>query len=149
MSMPKSVMKINKDGVQFIDSVDKVNYSIKELTRAALRDVGKFCCREFRKNYYSVFKRRKGRVGKYTQYWVRSKQDIPDLKVGVKPSAFYGGFQEFGSSKHEKLGLLTRSVQENIETIIRIESQYLSSLEDEARVLSEINEEDYEGSAED
>ena len=42
MAVPKSVTRINKNGVQYIDSVDRVNYTLEELTRAALREVGKF-----------------------------------------------------------------------------------------------------------
>lgn len=145
MSIPKSVTKIKKGNLEFISNVDRVNYTIQELTRAALRDVGKFTCNKFRSNYYSVFKRRKGNVGKFTQYWVR-KNDC-DLQVGVKPNAFYGGFQELGSSKTAKLGLLEKTVNENIAEIVKIESQYLSALEDEAEALALIGEDEYEGGA--
>ena len=73
-------------------------------------------------------------------------QEILDrLQVGVKPNAFYGGFQELGSSKTEKLGLLSNAVKGNIAEIVNMESQYLSALEDEAEALSLISEEDYEG----
>jgi hypothetical protein len=147
MSVPKSVIKFDKDGVKYESSVDKAQYTIHELTRAALRDVGKFITKSFRKEYYGIFKRKKGNIGKYTQYWVRSKQDTPDLQVGLKPNAFYGGFQELGSSKTTKLGLLSKTVQDNISEIIKIESQYLSALEDEAKALELINEEEYEGGA--
>lgn len=147
MGMPKSVTKIKKGNVEFISNVDRVNYSLKELTRAALRDVGKFICNKFRNQYYGFFKRKKGKVGKYTQYWVRSKQETPDLQVGLKPNAFYGGFQELGSSKTRKLGLLKKTVEENIPKIIEIESKYLSALEDEASALALIDESDYEGGA--
>ncbi len=145
MSIPKSITKIKKGNVEFISNVDRVNYTIQELTRAALRDVGKFICNKFRSNYYSVFKRRKGNVGKFTQYWVR-KNDC-DLQVGIKPNAFYGGFQELGSSKTAKIGLLEKTVNENIAEIVKIESQYLSALEDEAEALAIIGEDEYEGGA--
>lgn len=148
MSVPQSVVKIKKDGVEYISSVDRVNYTIKELTRAALRDVGKYVCKTFRTSYYKTFKRRKGRVGKFTQYWVKYKrQDTPSLDVGIKPNGFYGGFQELGSSKTPKYGLLYRAVKDNIPKIIEIESKYLSALENEARALSLISEQDYEGGA--
>ena len=42
MSVPKSVVKFDKDGVKFVSSVDWYDYTLKELCRAALRDVGKF-----------------------------------------------------------------------------------------------------------
>ena len=41
MAMPKSVTKLNKDGVQFTSSVDKIEYTITELSKAALRDSAK------------------------------------------------------------------------------------------------------------
>lgn len=149
MSVPKSVTKINKDGVQFISSVDYYQYTLKELCRAALRDVGKYVCRTFRQSFYSVFKRRKGYVGKFTQYWVQYKYEkYPKLQVGIKPNAFYGGFQEFGTSKEQKYGLLTSSVQDNVDMIVKIESQYLSALNDDT-AESMISESDYEGGADD
>lgn len=140
---PKSVIKFDKNGVRYESKAERACYTIRELTRAALRDVGKFVCRTFRKSYYSHFRRRRGRVGKYTQYWVRKKE--MNLQVGLKPNAFYGGFQEFGSSKTPKLGLLTNAVQDNIAEIIKIESRYLSALEDEAKALSLAKEEEYGG----
>lgn len=150
MSIPQSVTKISKDGVEFISNVDRCSYTIKELTRAALRDVGKFVCKRFRQSYYSAFKRRKGNIGRYTQYWVRYKQeDYPNLQVGLKPNAFYGGFQELGTSKQTKMGLLSDTVQSNIAEIIEIESKYLSALEDEAKALAMISDDDYEGGGDD
>lgn len=150
MSVPRSVTKVTKNGIEFTSNVDRVNYTMKELCRAALRDVGKLVCKRFRQSYYARFKRRRGRIGKYTQYWVRHKQEeYPNMQVGVKPNAFYGGFQEFGSSKTPRLGLLSSAVQDNLSDIIRIESQYLSALEDEARALSLVSEEEYEGGGED
>ena len=148
MAIPKSVTKISKDGkVTYTQSVDRVNYTIRELTRAALRDVGKFVCKEFRNTYYARFKKHSGRVGKFTQYWVKYKQKDIELQVGIKPNGFYGGYQELGTSKQTKLGFLTNTVKDNIPKIIEIESQYLSALEDESRALSLISEEEYEGGA--
>lgn len=148
MPIPKSVTKTSRDGnVVYTQSVDRVNYTIRELTRAALRDVGKFVCKQFRINYYARFKKHSGRVGKFTQYWVKHKQKDIELQVGIKPNGFYGGFQELGSSKQPKLGLLTQAAQDNIAKIVEIESQYLSALESEARALSLISEEEYEGGA--
>ncbi len=145
MAVPKSVTKIKNGKVEFISNVDKVTYTLEELTRAALRDVGKFLCNKFRSGYYGIFRRKKGNVGRYTQYWVRRKER--DLQFGLKANAFYGGFQEFGSSKTKRLGLLQKVVNENIAEIVKIESQYLSSLENEAEALAKINEEEYKGGA--
>lgn len=145
MAIPPSITKIKKGNVEFIDSCDRVNYTLTELTRAALRDTGKFICHMFRQNYYKIFKRKKGNVGRYTQYWVRKKEG--DLQVGIKPNAFYGGFQELGSSKTAKIGLLKDTVQKNIPKIIEIQSKYLSALESESRALALIDEKEYKGGA--
>lgn len=147
MSVPKSVVKFKKGNVEFISSVDRTQYTLKELIRAALRDTGKLICNKFRKKYYGIFKRKKGKVGRYTQYWVRYKQENPDLQVGLKPNAFYGGFQEVGSSKQKKLGLLEKTVSENIEEIRKIQGKYLSAIEDENRAMGLIDDSEYEGGA--
>lgn len=158
MAIPKSVTKVSKDGhVTYTQSVDRVNYTIRELTRAALRDVGKFVCKQFRNSYYAHFRKNTYKIGRATMYWVRSNtkyQKHIDLLVGISngengknPNGFYGGFQELGTSHQPRLGLFTHAAQDNIAKIIEIESQYLSALEDEARALSLISEEDYEGNA--
>ena len=139
MSVPKSVVKIHKDGVEYISSVDRVNYTIQELTRAALRDVGKFICKRTRQ----AIRRRTGKLARNTQYWVRKKDC--DLQVGFKPGGFYGGFQELGTERQPKIGALYDSVKDNIKTIRDIEAQYLSAIEDEQRALSLIGEEEYQG----
>ncbi len=147
MSVPKSVMKINNDGVQYVSSCDRAQYTITELTRAALRDVGKYVCKQFRQSYYSHFHKITGNTGKNTQYWVRRDKETPYLQVGIKPKAFYSCFQETGSRKTPKLALLLHSVTDNVAKIVQIESKYLSALEDEAKALSLINEDEYEGGA--
>ena len=139
MGVPKSVVKIRKDGVEYISSVDRVNYTIQELTRAALRDVGKFICKRTRQ----AIKRRTGKLARNTQYWVRKREC--DLQVGFKPGGFYGGFQELGTERQPKIGALYDSVKDNIKTIRDIEAQYLSAIEDEQRAMALISEEEYQG----
>lgn len=133
MSVPSSV-KFKKGGIEYLNNVDRVNYTIQELTRQALKDVGKYVCRETRKK----INRRTGRLAKGTQYWVRKKET--DLQVGFKPMAWYGGYQELGTEKQPKIGALTESVELNVQTIREIEAQYLSAIEDENKALSLINE---------
>ena len=124
---PKSVMKINKkDGVTFISSVDFAEYTLHELTRAALKDVGKFAVREAR----GKAKKRTGRGAKNIQHWVRSRQEIPDLQIGIKPAGFYMGFHEIGAKNVPKTAAIYNSVAENIPMIIKIQSQYLSAMND-------------------
>lgn len=139
MSIPKSVVKIKKDGVEFTSNVDRVSYTIRELTRAALRDVGKLVCKRTRQK----IKRRTGRLSKNIQYWVRKKEG--DLLVGFKPGGFYGGFQELGTEKQPKVGALSNAVKENINTIRDIEGKYLSAIENEQKALRLIEEEEYTG----
>ena len=152
MATPKSVIKLKKNGVEYVSNVDKCQYYIFELSRAALRDVARFCVKEFRSSFYAIFQRHSGDAGKSTKYKVYSnkKTKYPRVEIGLKTGqvdGFYGYFQEVGSSKQPKLGLLTNVVQSNIPEIIKIESQYLSALEDEARAQQLISEIEYEGDA--
>lgn len=152
MAIPKSVTKISKDGKMYVlyeQSVDRVNYTIRELTRAALRDVGKYVCKNVKLAYYQHFEKHKGYAGHAFQYGVLYKKKDIELQVGVKGKhkGFYGAFEELGTAKTPEYALLTHTVQDNIPKIIEIESLYLSALEDEAKALSLISEEDYEGGA--
>lgn len=153
MSAPKSVTKVltkgNAGKVEFKDSVDQANYYIYELTRAALRDVGKFLKTNFRTKYYQHFKRHSGDAGRATTVKVLAGKSTthPRLQIGLlagKVDGFYAYFQEFGSSRTPKLGLLQNLVKDNVATIIQIESQYLSGLSEEAEALqSKVSEEEY------
>lgn len=150
MPVPKSVVKVKKNGVEYVSDVDKCQYFMFELCRAALRDVGKFIVKRFRESYYSHFRRHTGKAGRSTKYKVYSnkKTKYPRMEIGLPTGrnvGFYGYFQEVGSSKQPKLGLLTQVVQSNVAEIVKIESQYLSALEDEAKALQLINESEYEG----
>lgn len=157
MSAPRSVTKVKikkgQTNIEYTSDVDAASYYIHELTRAALRDVGKYVCKEFRARYYSVFKRRKGKAGGSIWYsvWANAKTIYPRVQIGLsgkRASGFYSLFQEFGSSKTPKLGLLRGSVEENVAKIVEIESQYLSGLSGEASALAaQIDEADMEGGA--
>lgn len=149
MSIPKSVIKINRDGVQYESSCDKAMYTIGELTRAALRDVGKLLCRRCNEKAQRLkgMKRSKRVRGKSSafQYWAR-KQEC-DLQFGCKHGTWYGEQQELGTSNQPKRALMYNTAKENIAEIVKIESQYLSALEDEARALELIDENEYMGGA--
>ena len=159
MSAPKAQTKIKykkgKTEVTYDSNLDAAEYYIFELCRAALRDVGKFVCLKFRELYYQNFKKRTGDAGKVTMYQVISgaKTTAPRVQVGIKQKrvkGFYGYFQEFGTSTGTvpRLGLLTKAVQNNVSEIVKIESQYLSGLSDEAeRLASLVNEKEYGGDA--
>lgn len=131
MGLPQSVVKYEKDGIKYTSNVDAAQYTIQELTRAALRDVGKFICKKFKELYYSNFKKNTGKAAKACQYWVKTKTEPIELQVGIKGgkiNGFYSRFQETGTSKQAKLGLLERAATENLETIREIESKYLSAI---------------------
>lgn len=148
MSAPKSVTKINKNGVTYTSNVDACQYYIHELSRAALRDVGKFIRTKWRQIYYELFTRHSGDGGKATNYNVIASKSTtaPRVQVGLKTGkvdGFYAYYQEFGSSKQPRLGLLTGLVEDNVATIVEIESKYLSALESEAEALALIDESEY------
>lgn len=137
----------------YTSDVDAAGYYIHELSRAALRDVGKFIARTFRGSFYEKFKRHTGEAGKATKYKVIAgpKTTAPRVQVGLKTGkvpGFYAYFQEFGThdGRVPRLGLLTHAAQDNIAEIVRIESQYLDGLNGEAAALAaQIDEGDYDG----
>lgn len=153
MGAPKSVVKIKRNGIEYVAAFDAASYYIHELSRAALRDVGKFTTRRFREAFYSHFKKHTGNAGKATKYEVISnaRTTAPRVKIGItnqKVEGFYAYFQEFGTIKQEKLGLLTKTVQSHIDEIVRIESLYLSGLNEEAdRLAKMVDEGEYDGDA--
>lgn len=154
MPLPPSVTKTTKDGVQITSSVDRCSYTIRELTRAALRDVGKFVCissnRATQKLHGGGLRKTKRVRGlsktNAFQYWARQKEG--DLQVGITHDTWYGTEQETGSSRMKKKGILSNTVHDNIAEIVKIESQYLSALESEARALELISDEEYQGGGE-
>lgn len=139
MSLPKSV-KFTRNGVEYLSNCDRIQYTIKELTRAALRDTGKYICKMTRKKV----RRKTGRLAKNTQYWVRSKQEIPDLQVGFKPGGFYGLYQEIGTVKYKKIAALSDSTESGVSEIQKIQQQYLSAIGTES-AESMIDEGEYQG----
>ena len=136
MAVPKSVVKIKKDGVEFVSNVDRASYFIRELSRAALRDVGKLIVKRIKQKIH----RHTGRLIKNTQYWVRKKEC--ELQVGFKPGGWYGIFQELGTESQPKIGALYNATAENIQLIREIEGKYLSAIEDENAALALIDEEE-------
>ncbi len=147
MPMPKSVTKIKKDGIEFVSNVDRAQYTIQELSRAALKDVAKL----LRKRMVQELKtlpgmKRHRRIYNSTQYWVR-KRDC-DLQIGVKHDAWYGVNQELGTKGMSKKGVIRETTFKHIDDIRKIEGQYLSAIEDENRVLGLIDEEEEIGDEE-
>lgn len=150
MGMPKSVTKINKDGVKFISDVDRVNYTIQELSRAALRDVSKLI-RKMAKQKVPVFL---GVLKSNIATWVRKDKRTGDveLHIGIydtrtskkknKTPAYHAHLLEFGTAKMEAQPFLTPAVYDNINDIINIQAKYLSAIEDEQKAIRLIEEKD-------
>lgn len=154
MGVPKSVVRFKKNGVEYTSSVDKASYTIVELTRAALRDVGKFLVRTANSKAQKLpglkkSRRVRGRTSTFLYNVPWAEKGLPHLEVGVTHDTWYGADQEMGTSKQPRRSILRKSAQENIATIIEIESKYLSALEDEATALSLINEAAYSGGEDD
>ena len=152
MSAPKSVVKIKKGDVVYTSSVARANYFIFELSRAALRDVGRFVRSQFRQSYYRSLQKHTGQGPKALSFNVISSRNTkyPRVEIGIEHSypgnevkGFYTFFHELGTSRHKKQGILKKTVYNNIPQIIEIESQYLSALEDEAAALRLIDESEY------
>ena len=146
MGLPPSVTKISKNGVTFVESVDRANYLITELTRAAMKDVAKYVLRIVRANVRAISSQTKKMryAGMRYQYWVRKKEC--DLQLGIEntkfgaESAWWADQAELGTAGQPKRGFLRSAVYDNISTIREIEAQYLSAIEDELNAASMIDE---------
>lgn len=148
MPLPKSVTKISRNGVEFVESVDRANYLITELTRAAMKDVARYVLKIVRANVRAISNQtRKMRYAPLRyQYWVR-KQEC-DLQLGIEntkfgaDTAWWADQAELGTGNQPKRGFLRSAVYDNIDTIRKIEAQYLSAIEDELNAQSMIDEEE-------
>lgn len=148
--MPKSVTKIKKDGVEYISNVDRVNYTIQELTRAALRDIAKLV----RKRAKQGAPKDSGEYAKNIATWVRKNKKTGEvgLHLGVynaktsrkkkRQPIYFAHIIEFGSRFVKGYKVLTNAVYENIDDIRRITGKYLSVIEDEQKAIDLIKEED-------
>jgi len=154
MSAPKSVVRFRKNGIEYTSNVDFACYTIVELSRAAMRDVGKFLARTANSKAMKLpglkkSRRVRGRTSTFLYRVPWAKTGLPHLEVGVTHDTWYGVEQEMGSSGQPKRSILRNSAQHNIAQIIEIESKYLSALESEARALSLIDEGEYAGGGDD
>jgi HK97 gp10 family phage protein len=159
MAMPKSVTKIDKNGVTFIDNVDAVMYTLEELSRAALRDTGKLLRRAVREN----IPKRTGTLRANVATWNKKglNGEPPSLQVGVYTPqkakekgitpAYHARLVQFGTGERvQKSGKPTGSMPatpyldtatyNNIDKIRDIQAQYLSAVADANRLIDE-NEE--------
>jgi hypothetical protein len=148
MPLPKSVTKVSKDGVTFTSNVDRAQYLLRELQRAALRDTAKL----IRKIMIQKLKKLPGmkrskRPYKSTQYWLRRRES--DLQIGFKHDTWYGVAQEIGTKSQPKRGVLRDTVYENTDQIRIIQGQYLSAIENENGAKGLIDESEGKPNGED
>jgi hypothetical protein len=142
MGLPRSVTTVDRTGrVTFTSNVDRANYTINELCRAALRDTAKMLRKKmlFKLKKLPGMKRNK-RIYTTTQYWVRRLE--ADMQIGMKHDSWYGAHQELGTNKQPRRGIVRDTVFENIAEIRNIQARYLSAVEDDlqARRLIDENE---------
>ena len=140
MPLPKSNMKINSKGVQYESNIDQASYTIKELGRAALRDVARLIKFKLRAKFNLLpgMRKSKGRFKGAYQHWLRSKE--ADLQIGIKASTWYGEEQELGTHNQPKRDILRSTVTECIPEIIKIQSQYLSNIDGNSGAINEAEE---------
>src|SRR5690606_30745448 len=103
-----------RDGIEFVSSVDRAQYTIKELSRAALKDVAKLLRRRLLDELRKLpGMRRHRRLWRSTQYWVRRIE--ADLQVGFKHDSWYGARSELGTSGQPARHILRDTVMANID----------------------------------
>lgn len=137
MPMPPSVVRINRDGVEYTSSVDRTQYLMEELERAALRDIGKL----LRARAKALVPKDSGAAKKSLSTWVRKsfRGKPPNLqlgyynkaaasKKGLKYVGYYTHILEFGSSRLVAKRPLRTAVQDHIPDIVAITAAYLGRL---------------------
>ena len=146
MSVPKSVVKLSKKGIKYTSSVDRANYTITELTRRALMDVGRFVLYQVSAKVRGInkFTKKARYAPKRYQMWVPKRENylvlgIENTKKGAK-TAWWADQSELGTDGQPRRGFLTETVRDNIDKIREIEAQYLSAIEDENNALALIDE---------
>jgi hypothetical protein len=147
MALPRSITRVDRaGGVTFTSSVERANYTIKELTRAALRDVAKVLRKKIIKKVRTLPGMSKSKLPyKSLGYWVRGKE--ADLQIGFGNSkkgwsgdVWFAARQELGTKKMKKKGFMRDTIFESIAEIRTIQGQYLSAIEDEQRAARLIDE---------
>jgi len=142
MPLPRSNMRINRNGVTYTSNIDRASYTIKELSRAALRDVARLIKLSIRKEFNKMpgMRKQSGRFKGAYQHWLRSREG--DLQIGIKANTWYGVQQELGDKNQPKRDIIRNAVMNNIDKIREIEGQYLSAIEDENTAQALINEQE-------
>ncbi len=158
MSVP-SVVKIKKGQLEYTSKVDLAKYTIEQLTRRAMMDVGRYMIYLTRKNVSKAFPMIKKFRPKRYQYWVPKKEGclvlgIENRKHGAVTAWWADQLEQdsfVGQKKPRKSSTSARSprrhimetaVKSNLDKIVEIESQYLRKIgnEDAAVALAKATE---------
>lgn len=144
MARIPSPIRVKRNGVEYVSNVDRVKYTLLELTRAALKDVARFLRRRMLDKARKMPGMKRGkRIPHAFQYWVRKRET--DLIIGIKHDTWYGAEQELGTNGQPKRGILKQTVYENINEIRKIEGKYLSAIQNENIALGLIDEDEEVG----
>lgn len=154
MGVP-SVVKIKKGNVEYTGKVDVAKYTIQELTRRSLLDVGRYVTYNVRKNLRIAFPFTKHhRMSERYQYWVLKKENqlilgIENRKKGAKTAWWAdqlemdsflrpgGGVSQGQGGIHApRRHLLENFVKSHIDKIVEIESQYLKTINNESAAVA-------------
>lgn len=139
MPMPRSVVRVRRNGITYVSNVDRAQYTLRELMRGALRDIAKL----LRKRMIEKAKKMPGmkrnkRIYNSFQYWNRRIE--ADLQIGVKHDAWYSTQQELGTRNQPRRSIVRSTTYENILEIRKIAGKYIKSIEDENRAIGLIDE---------
>jgi hypothetical protein len=130
MPMPRSVVRVNKNGIKYTSNVDRAQYTLRELMRGALRDIGKLLRRRMIDKARKMPGMRRGkRITNAFQYWNRAKE--LDLQVGIKHNTWYGVEQELGTHNQPKRSIVRDTAYENLSEIRIIAGKYIKEIESE------------------
>lgn len=152
MAVP-STLKFKKGDIVYESNVDRANYLIEELTRAALKDVGRLIMRECSKQVKAInaYTKKSKYAARRYQMWVRKKENYLDVgientKFGAE-SAWWADQAELGTHNQPKRGILRSAVYNNIDKIRQIEAHYLSAVEDDLKAEKMIDEDELQEAA--
>ena len=152
MPLPASQVKTHKVNgkvaVELTDNVERVNYTMSELTKAALRDIGKALVPLIKQSTPV----RTGRLRASWQKWVRKDKTSGEqqLQIGVysaaqakkkgKPYAFHAHLVILGHKTRnggyvQGHNFPEEVVRTNISLIREIQGRYLSAISDENEAI--------------
>lgn len=139
MAIPRSVVRVRRNGITYTSNVDRVQFTLRELMRGALRDIGKLLRRRMLDKARKMPGMKRGkRIPNAFQYWNRRRET--DLVIGAKHSTWYAEQQELGTHNQPRRSIIRSTVYENIPEIRKIAGKYIKEIEDENRAMGLIDE---------